>query len=58
MEEKSRSQHITELSKELLDDIELNRIPVENLIMKATRLARYVGSEEIKKVVKVRNFRL
>jgi hypothetical protein len=46
--EKSRSKHILELSKELLDDIELSRLSGENLLLKASRLARYVGSEEIR----------
>ena len=43
----SRSQHIIELAKELLDDIELNRMSAEHLLLKATRLARWVGSDEI-----------
>lgn len=46
--EQSRSDHILELAKELLDDIELNRMPAESLLLKASRLARWVGSEEIK----------
>ncbi|HDY7704124.1 TPA: hypothetical protein RQK06_004202 [Vibrio vulnificus] len=44
----SRSEHILELAKELLDDIELSRTSAENLILKASRLARWVGSEEIR----------
>lgn len=48
MEASSRAQHILELSKELLDDIEFGKISGENLILKTSRLARYVGSEEIK----------
>lgn len=48
MTEQSKSKHIYELASELLDDIELSRLPAESLILKATRLARYVGSEEIK----------
>lgn len=44
----SRSEHILELSKELLDDIELSRTSAEALLLKASRLARWVGSEEIK----------
>lgn len=46
--EQSRSEHILELSKELLDDIELSRLSAEALLLKASRLARWVGSEEIK----------
>jgi hypothetical protein len=34
--------------RELLDDIELSRTSPENLILKASRLARWVGSEEIR----------
>ncbi len=52
MSEQSRSEHILELSKELLDDIELSRTNVENLILKASRLARWVGSEEIRQWLK------
>ncbi|RDK82948.1 UNVERIFIED_ORG: hypothetical protein DFO82_2250 [Idiomarina abyssalis] len=44
----SRSEHILELAKELLDDIELSRLSAEALLLKASRLARWVGSEEIK----------
>lgn len=46
--DQSRSEHILNLSKELLDDIELSRVPCEALLLKASRLARWVGSEEIK----------
>lgn len=44
----SRSEHILELAKELLDDIELSRMSAESLLLKASRLARWVGSDEIK----------
>lgn len=46
--EQSRSEHILQLAKELLDDIELNRLTAEALLLKASRLARWVGSDEIK----------
>ncbi|MBU0538383.1 MAG: hypothetical protein KKG00_00530 [Bacteroidetes bacterium] len=46
--EQSRSEHVLALSKELLDDIELSKLPAESLLLKASRLARWVGSEEIK----------
>lgn len=46
--EKSRSEHILELAKELLDDIELSRLAAESLLLKSSRLARWVGSDEIK----------
>ena len=44
----SKSEHILELAKELLDDIELSRLPAESLLLKTSRLARWVGSDEIK----------
>lgn len=44
----SRSEHILALAKELLDDIELSRLSAEALLLKASRLARWVGSDEIK----------
>lgn len=46
--DQSRSEHILELAKELLDDIELSRITCESLLLKSSRLARWVGSDEIK----------
>jgi hypothetical protein len=46
--DQSRSEHILELARELLDDIELSRLSAEALLLKASRLARWVGSEEIK----------
>jgi hypothetical protein len=46
MTQESKSKHIAELAKELLDDIELNRMTAEHLLLKATRLARWMGSEE------------
>jgi hypothetical protein len=42
----SRSQHILELARDLLDDIELSRTTAEGLILKASRLARWVGNDE------------
>lgn len=48
MVDQSRSQHILELATELLDDIELSRCSTESLILKVSRLARWVGSEEIR----------
>jgi AbiTii len=44
----SKSQHITELAKELLDDIELSRIQTEALLLKTSRLARLMGTDEIR----------
>ncbi|MGA3083408.1 MAG: hypothetical protein ABSE95_01285 [Thermodesulfobacteriota bacterium] len=48
MSTQTRSGHILQLVRELLDDIELSRTSPENLILKASRLARWVGSEEIR----------
>ena len=45
MGEQSRSQHILNLAKELLDDIELSRLSAENLLLKVSRLARWVVSD-------------
>ena len=53
MSEQSRSKHVVKLAKELLDDIELNRMGAEHLLLKATRLARWMGSEEIQKWLKL-----
>ena len=44
----NKSTHIIELCKELLDDIELSRINSEAILLKATRLARLSGSDEIR----------
>lgn len=46
MTEESRSKHVADLAMELLDDIELNRMSAEHLLLKATRLAHWMGSEE------------
>lgn len=45
--EQNKSEHIVQLAKELLDDIELSRLSGEPLILRATRLARLINSEEI-----------
>ncbi len=44
----SKSEHTLELVQDLLDDLELGRSSVEKIILKASRLARIVGAEEIK----------
>lgn len=48
MATQSKSEHVLELSKELLDDIELSRLDAEKLILKASRLARLAGSDEVR----------
>lgn len=40
-----KSSHILNLAKELIDDIELSRLSAEQLLLKATRLARLVDDE-------------
>jgi hypothetical protein len=48
MTEQSRSQHVLELARELLDDLELGRADAERLVLKASRLARWAGTDEIR----------
>jgi hypothetical protein len=45
----SEAEHILALSRELLDDIELDKLPSDKLLLKANRLARLSGSEEVRK---------
>jgi hypothetical protein len=45
----SPSSHIFSLSRELIDDVELSRLPAEQLLLKASRLARLVGDDETAK---------
>lgn len=44
----SPSEHKTKLAEELLDDIELSRLPAENLLLKVARLARLVNDEHVR----------
>ena len=44
----SKTEHIIQLSKEIIDDVELSKIDAQALLLKATRLARYVDNEEIR----------
>lgn len=53
MTEESRSKHVAELARELLDDIELNRMRADHLLLKASRLARWMGSEETQQWLKL-----
>lgn len=43
---RDRAGHTLELATELLDDIELQRIPLQAALLKAGRLARLVGDDE------------
>ena len=52
MTSENKSTHIIELCEELLDDIELSRINSEAILLKATRLARLSGSDEIRQWLK------
>jgi hypothetical protein len=45
----SQAEHINQLCKELLDDIELSRLTSEKLLLKCSRLARLAGSDEIQR---------
>ena len=45
----SKFEHIIELSKEIIDDIEFSKLDGQALLLKATRLARYADDEEIRK---------
>jgi hypothetical protein len=42
----SETEHVLSLTSDLLDDIELSRLPPERLILKVSRLARLKGSAE------------
>ncbi|TGM73628.1 hypothetical protein EHQ96_00025 [Leptospira levettii] len=43
----NKNTYILELSKELLDDIELSRLSIEQLLLKSSRLARLTSEDEI-----------
>jgi AbiTii-like protein len=45
----SKSEHVIALAKELLDDIELSRLPSEALLLKTMRLARLTGSQDARR---------
>lgn len=44
-----KSEHIISLAKEIIDDIELSRLDAQSILLKSTRLTRYVDNEEIRK---------
>lgn len=44
----TEAEHVVSLSRELLDDIELDRIASDKLLLKASRLARLAGTDEIR----------
>jgi len=51
--DQSRSRHVAQLAQELLDEIELGKVSAEQLLLKASRLARWTGSEEIRHWLKL-----
>ncbi|KQN08351.1 hypothetical protein [Sphingomonas sp. Leaf28] len=53
MATESESDHILFLSRELLDDIELQRLEADKLLLKCSRLARLAGTDEIKQWIKL-----
>jgi hypothetical protein len=48
MEHTSKSKHVIELAREIIDNIELSEYDAQSLLLKATRLARYVDNEEMR----------
>lgn len=48
----SKNDHILSLASEIMDDIELSRNNPQAIVLKATRLARYVDNEEIRSFLK------
>ena len=49
LQERNKNEHIFQLAQELVEDIELSRLPSEKLVLKATRLARLIDYEEIQR---------
>lgn len=47
-ERESISKHKLDLACQLLDDVEMSRMPLENIVMKASRLARLVENEDVR----------
>ena len=50
--EDTKSEHIINLAKEIMDDIELSRLDAQAILLKTTRLSRYVDNEIIRKWVR------
>jgi hypothetical protein len=47
--ELSKTEHTITLAKEIIDDIELSRLDCKAVLLKATRLSRYVDDEDVRK---------
>lgn len=52
MDNVSKSKHIIELARDIIDDIELSKSDAHSILLKCTRLARYTGDEDIRKWIK------
>lgn len=48
----SKSKHVVELAKDIIDDIELGKTDAQAILLKCTRLARYTDNEDIKRWIK------
>ncbi|MDD2839913.1 MAG: hypothetical protein PHY80_02165 [Rickettsiales bacterium] len=52
IDNQEKKAEILNLSKDIVDDIELSRIPLSNIVLKAIRLAKICGDEDMEKVFK------
>lgn len=48
----SKSEHILALALQLMDDIEFSKIEAQSILLKTTRLARYVENDDIRQFLK------
>ena len=48
----NKTEHILKLATEIMDDIELSRNEAQSILLKTTRLARYVDNSEIRAFLK------
>ncbi|MEI3802737.1 MULTISPECIES: AbiTii domain-containing protein [unclassified Chitinophaga] len=49
----SKSKHVIDLAKEIIDNIELSEIDAQSILLKTTRLARYADAVEIREWLKM-----
>ncbi|MFP5080503.1 hypothetical protein, partial [Pedobacter sp. JCM 36344] len=47
--ELSKTEHTITLAREIIDDIELSRLDCKAVLLKGTRLSRYVDDEDVRK---------
>lgn len=52
IELESKTEHILKLATEIMDDIELSESEPQSILLKSTRLARYVDNSEIRSYLK------